>query len=345
MEDIYISKKKQAPQEFRIEFLEDPLPPPEPPKEEKPKKKHGFLKAVVSIFAVIFLFSSVFVFVFALLADYTREDLDSNEYVSVTELKNSPLVTNVLLMGVDGSVQDSSRSDSMILLSIDFLHADIKMSSFLRDSWVEIPSKGQKGKLNSACSIGGPQLVVDTIEYNFKVDVDHYVMVDFNMFTKIIDSFGGVEVEVTEKEAKFINRTTRQTVESGSNVHLNGEEALVYCRIRKLDSDYMRTYRQRKVISALIGKVKTTDISTLVQIVNNVFPLIKTDLNAFEITGLAYKSAASLLLFDIKQTRVPIDEHMKADTINGQWVEVIDLPATREYLQEFIYTNNIEIEE
>lgn len=341
MEDIYISKKRQVPQEIQFDFLEEPTPPPEPQNEEKPKKKHRFLKTIVSIFAVLFLFSSVFIFVFALFADYTKEDLKSNEYVSISELKNSPFVTNILLMGVDGSISDSSRSDSMILLSVDFAHADIKLSSFLRDSWVEIPSKGKKGKLNSACSIGGPQLVVDTIEYNFGVDIDHYVMVDFNMFTKIIDSFGGVEVEVTKKEASFINRTTRQTVESGSNVLLNGEEALVYCRIRKLDSDYMRTQRQRKVISALIEKVKTTDISTMIQIVNDVFPLVKTDLNALEITGLAYKSAASLLLFDIKQTRVPIDEHMRADTINGQWVEVIDLPATKEYLQEFIYTNKI----
>ena len=345
MEDIYISKKRQIPQEIQFDFLDEQAPPPEPQKEEKTKKKHRFLKVIASILAVIFIFSSVFIFTFALFADYTREDLDSNKYVSATELKNNPFITNILLMGVDGSVENSSRSDSMILLSIDLVHTDIKMSSFLRDSWVDIPSKSKKGKLNSACSIGGPQLVVDTIEYNFNVDIDHYVMVDFGMFTRIIDSFGGVEVEVTQKEASFINRTTRQTVNSGTNVLLNGEEALVYCRIRKLDSDYMRTFRQRKVITALIEKVKKTDISTLIQIVNDVFPLIKTDLNAFEITGLAYKSAASLLLFDIKQTRVPLDEHMKPSTINGQWVEVIDLPATKEYLQEFIYTNNIKEED
>ena len=345
MEDIYISKKKREPQEITFDFLDNPSSPPEPENEPPKKKKHRFLKVICSIILSLFLFSFVFIFVFASLSGYTRSDLDSNKYVSTFELKKSPLVTNILLIGVDGSVSESSRSDSMILVSFDFAHMKIKLTSFLRDSWVEIPSKGKKAKLNSACSSGGPQLVVDTLEYNFGVDIGHYVMVDFNMFTQIIDKFGGVDVEVTKKEANFINRTTRQTVESGSSVNLNGEEALVYCRIRKLDSDYMRTYRQRKVIGALIQKAKNTEISAMIQIMNEVFPLIRTDLSSFEITALAYKALASLLLADIEQTRVPIDEHMHPDTVNGQWVEVIDIDATKDYLCDFIYTNKIKTEE
>lgn len=154
----------------------------------------------------------------------------------------------------------------MILVSVDYKHAKIKLTSFLRDSWVEIPSKGKKAKLNAACAYGGPQLLVDTIEYNFHIDIDHYVMVNFEMFTQIIDNLGGVEVEVTEKEAKFIRNTTRhKDMESGDSVLLDGAKALVYCRIRKLDSDYMRTLRQRKVITALINKATETDIQTLLK--------------------------------------------------------------------------------
>ncbi len=345
MEDIYISKKKREPQEITFDFLEEPPSPTEPENEPPKKKKHRFLKVIGSVILSLFLFSFVFIFVFSSLSDYTRSDLDSNEYVSSFELKKSPFVTNILLIGVDGSVSESSRSDSMILVSFDFKHMKIKLTSFLRDSWVEIPSKGKKAKLNSACSTGGPQLVIDTLEYNFGVDIEHFIMVDFNMFTQIIDKFGGVEVEVTKKEADFINRTTRQKVESGSNINLNGEEALVYCRIRKLDSDYMRTYRQRKVIGALIQKARNTEISSMVQIINEVFPLIRTDLSSLEITTLAYKALASLILADIEQTRVPIDEHMHPDTVNGQWVEVIDIDAAKEYLCDFIYTNKIKTEE
>ena len=279
------------------------------------------------------------------MSGYTRNDLERNGYVSALELKSSPLVSNILLLGVDGSADSSSRSDSMILVSVDFAHMKIKLTSFLRDSWVEIPSKGKKAKLNSACSSGGAQLVVDTIEYNFGVDIDHYVMVDFDMFTQIIDSLGGVTVEVTEKEAKFINKTTRQTVESGENVTLNGDEALVYCRIRKLDSDYMRTYRQRKVISALISQAKKAGISALIDTMNKVFPLIQTDMSALEITGLVYKAGLGIVAFDIEQNRVPIDEHMEVGTRSGQWVEIVDIDAASEYLQDYIYTNKIRIEE
>ena len=347
MEDIYISKKRRQSENIDFVFLDEPTPPPPPEEEppEKKKKKHGFLKFTATVFIIIFLFSSTFIFVFAAMSGYTRNDLERNEYVSSLDLKSSPLVSNILLLGVDGSAESSSRSDSMILVSVDFAHMKIKLTSFLRDSWVEIPSKGKKAKLNSACSSGGAQLVVDTIEYNFGVDIDHYVMVDFDMFTQIIDSLGGVTVEVTEKEAKFINSTTRQTVESGKNVTLNGDEALVYCRIRKLDSDYMRTYRQRKVISALIGQAKKAGVSALIDTMNKVFPLIQTDMSALEITGLVYKAGLGVVAFDIEQNRVPIDEHMEVGTKNGQWVEIVDIDAASEYLQDYIYTNKIKIEE
>ncbi len=348
MEDIYISKKKRQSEDIDFVFLDEPSPPPPPHEEEPPKnkrKKHRFLKFIATVLIVVFLFTSTFIFVFAAMSGYTRNDLERNEYVSSLELKSSPFVSNILLLGVDGSAESSSRSDSMILVSVDFAHMKIKLTSFLRDSWVEIPSKGKKAKLNSACSNGGPQLVVDTIEYNFGVDIDHYVMVDFDMFTQIIDSLGGVTVEVTKKEAKFINSTTRQKVESGENVTLNGEEALVYCRIRKLDSDYMRTYRQRKVISALIGQAKKAGVLTLIDTMNKVFPLIQTDMSALEITGLVYKAGAGIIAFDIEQNRVPIDEHMEVGTKNGQWVEIVDIDAAKEYLQDYIYTNKINIED
>ncbi len=349
MDDIYISKNRKNAKDFIVEIPEDEFlsPPPEDkePPQKKKKKKHRFLRLIAKVVAVIFILSSAFIFLFAAASGYTRNDLEKNEYISSLQLKSSPLVTNILLLGVDGNADSSSRSDSMILVSVDFAHAKIKLTSFLRDSWVEIPSKGKKGKLNSACSYGGPQLVCDTIEYNFGVDIDHFVMVDFDMFTQIIDSLGGVEVEVTKKEADFINRTTRQNVDYGESIRLNGDEALVYCRIRKLDSDYMRTYRQRKVITALINQAKKAGISKLLETMRQIFPLIQTDMSPLEITALAYKAGAGIVAFDIEQNRVPVDEHMTPKTINGQWVEALDIEATKDYLIEYIYTNNIKIEE
>lgn len=336
--DIYIGRHRPQPQ---------PPAPQMPVSQPKKKKKHRLLKAAIITPIILFLAAAVFIFGFALTVDYTRNDLDKNEYISSADLSNSKQVTNVLFIGTDDATGNStSRSDSMMLISVDYKHGKIKLTSFLRDSWVEIPSKGKKAKLNAACAYGGPQLVVDTIEYNFHIDIDHYVMVNFDMFTQIIDNLGGVEVEVTDKEARFIRNTTRhKDMESGEKVLLDGAKALVYCRIRKLDSDYMRTARQRKVITALINKATETDIQTLFEAVNKVFPLLETDLNAAEITGLAFKAGFGIMAFDIQQTRAPIEEHMKATTIGGQWVEVLEMDNVRQYLYDFIYTNKIDPDE
>ncbi len=339
--DIFISKRDIYQQQQQRYYQ----PPVIPEKPEKPKKKRSFLKKLIIAFAAIAIAAFALVFAVAVSVDYTKVDLDKNEYISQSELSSSRQVTNILFLGVDDEAGGVSRSDSMILVSVDYKHGKIKLTSFLRDSWVEIPSKGKKAKLNASYAYGGPQLVVDTLEYNFHIDIDHYVMVDFEMFTQIIDELGGVEVDVTEKEAKFIRNTTRHKDMESGKVTLDGAKALVYCRIRKLDSDYMRTARQRKVISALIQKVAKTDIGTLIETVQTVFPLIQTDMNEAELTALAFKGGFGILAFDIQQTRAPIEEHMKASTVNGQWVEILELENVREYLYDFIYTDKIDPDE
>lgn len=323
---------------------------PEQPKKKKKKKKHRLLKALiitplVTVFTVLI---AVVALAYGLLSsiDYTQVDLEENQYIDSSELHHSSDVTNILFIGADDSSGGNSRSDSMMLISIDNKHKKIKLTSFLRDSWVEIPSKGKKAKLNAAFAYGGAQLTVDTLEYNFLIDIDHYVLVDFEMFTEIIDAVGGVEVEVTENEAKFIRNTTRfKEMESGEKVRLSGAEALVYCRIRKLDSDYMRTYRQRKVITALMEQAKEAEIKTLIDAIYDVFPLIQTDLDKKEILTLGIKGGYGLLAYEIQQTRAPIEEHMQADTINGQWVEVLELDKVREYLYDYIYTDKIKFDD
>lgn len=354
MDDIYISKsKKSSKQSFPVEIPEDEFQLGGEPgggkrgkkrKEKKARKKHRILKAIISLALIAFILSSALITTLALASGYSRGTLESNSYVSSSSLASSPLVTNILLIGVDGSV-GSSRSDSMILVSIDMLHFKIKLTSFLRDSWVEIPSRGSYAKLNAACTYGGAQLVVDTIEYNFGVDIAHYVLVDFDMFTQIIDKLGGVDVEVTSSESSFINRTTSCTVPAGDSVHLGGREALVYCRIRKLDSDRMRTYRQRKVISAIVKQARFAGPAKLIDTATDVFPLIETDMNALEITALAQKGIAAMLLYDIEQSRVPQDSDSSGAVKSGQDVVELDLDASRQYLYDFIYTSKIDPEE
>lgn len=337
MKDIYISKNHNDDPE-EIDVFSDSSQASEHEEQRTPRRKKHRLRKLLCIIIVILLIPSLPIMGASAISGYTRNDLKRNEYVSLTDVTRNPLVANILLLGVDGEKGQSSRSDSMILVSIDFVHRKIKLTSFLRDCWVEIPSKDKKAKLNASYAYGGAQLVKDTIEYNYGVGIDHYIKVDFNMFKTIIDRLGGVEVEVTEKESDFINRTTRQRVESGKSVHLNGEEALVYCRIRKLDTDYMRTFRQRKVITALLDKAKKSSITDLITMAREVFPLIETDLSPSEIAVLAYKGMAALLGFELVQIRVPTDEQMRTETVGGQWVEIADMNAVREYMHDFIYT-------
>ncbi|MBQ4245143.1 MAG: LCP family protein [Clostridia bacterium] len=319
-----------------------PVPPPQQDNKKGKKKKGCFrpVRIIAAILVLMFIGSFFAVLLCAGFSGYTKTSLKHNEYIRSSQLANDPFIQNILLIGVDGADgTDSLRSDSMMLVSVDLRHGKIKLTSFMRDSWVFIPDY-KYSKLNAAFSHGGAQLVADTIEYNFKVDIDDYVLVNFTMFTEIIDALGGVDVEVTEKEARFINRTTRQTVDSGPSVHLNGEEALVYCRIRKLDSDYMRTYRQRKVIKALMNEISLSSLPSLLSVISRVLPKVETNMNPVKIAFLAYKGGFSALFFKIESTRIPTDDYSRDTTIGGQSVVEIDVDANADYLYNFIYNDS-----
>ena len=315
---------------------------PAPKNNKKSKKTFGPVRKIALILVIIFTVSYLLTVCGAMFSGYGKLSLKNNSYITFSQLHYNPFIKNILLIGVDGDdSSDSLRSDSMILVSLDTIHGKIKLSSFLRDSWVQIP--GHKfAKLNAAYAMGGAQLLVDTIEYNFKVNINDCILVDFTMFKDIIDATGGIDIEVTPAEARFINRTTRHTVNSGESVHLNGEEALVYCRIRKLDSDYMRTYRQRKVIKALLDKTKNGDLLKTVTAFFKVIPKIQTNMNPFEIACVAYRAGFSALFFDIASTRIPTDSTSWSGTEGTQSVVELDVPANANHLYEFIYTASSE---
>lgn len=178
------------------------------------------------------------------------------------ELRHSPNVINVLLVGLDSedALTKGGRSDSMILASLNKKTKKIYLTSFFRDTWtyMNIGGNDRYNKMNAAYFYGSDDALIDTIEKNFKIDIDYYCAVDFTSFTDIINALGGLTVEVQQYEAEYINRTTVHTIDYGEKVKLNGWEALVFARIRKSDgdSDVSRTRRQRQVISALIESAR-----------------------------------------------------------------------------------------
>lgn len=244
-------------------------------------------------------------------------------------------IVNILLIGQDRRPGESrARSDSMILCTFNKETGKLVMTSFLRDLWVEIPGYGNN-RLNAAYSAGGMGLLNQTLERNFGIIVDGNIEVDFSQFSQIVDLLGGVEIELRQDEANLINRECGSSLSAGLQT-LYGKEALAYARIRKLDadSDFSRTNRQRKVLTSLVEKFKDSDRNTLLKLLNQVLPMVTTDMTQSEIIGLAMEVFPLLMNLEIGSQRIPADGAFHYATISGMSVVAADMDAARQYLLE-----------
>lgn len=272
------------------------------------------------------------------LQNYTSTTLAKNEYISDSELKSDSAVTNILLMSVDNeNTSDNTRSDSMILLSIDTKHSKLKVTSFLRDMYITVPGHGET-KLTHACaySDGGPQLTCDTIELNFGVKIDAYAKIGYDVFRTVIDDVGGITIpEIDETESKALKKEGVE-VEPGTNIHLNGWCALKYCRIRKGQTDFERTERQRRTISLVLQQMKTLSPKELIKLVKDVADKIECSIPKNELLSIGLK-ALPCLANDIEQTHIPTDGAWEYGTRDGMSVVLVNLEKNKEYLAEFVY--------
>ena len=316
-----------------------------PPSRRKRKKNSGankaknIFRAIIAVILVAVIGAGCFVG--NAMGKVTYDDKRKNQYVSRSDLAHSSSVTNILLLGVDArnpKDDTASRSDSMMLISIDRAHNCVKMVSFLRDTWVYIPCIDKKQRLNAACQYDGYNGVVDTIEYNFVIDIDGYVVADFEMFKVLVDSIGGVEVEVSEKEAKEVTshkgRYGNVKLDAGK-YKLTGEQALAYCRIRKIDTDFMRAYRQRTVMQAILKSVKSANPIKLVSMASKAAPYIETNLSKTKIISSGLKALPCI--GDMAEVRVPFDGTWQYATIGGASVITIDVDKNKEQLKDLIY--------
>lgn len=312
-------------------------------KKSSKKNTSKGMKAVVAVIcAVAILFTSVFAYGYNAIGkiNYDKEFKEKNQYITSSELNKSSKVENVLFIGSDArSEVQGMRSDTMILFSIDKKHKKIKLTSFLRDSLVYIPSQERNRKLNAACSVGGAQLVCDTLEYNFKTEINKYVLVDFEAFTKFIDLLGGLTVKgVTEAEAKYLRDTVKIVYAKKGTNWFSGAATLWYCRIRYLDNDFKRTERQRKVISAIVKKVSRTNPAKLLKIVDEIMPMVTTNLTRNELVSLGAGAFLKFLRYDIKQHQIPADGTWSNASVYGEGsVLKMDIDKNAELLKEFLY--------
>lgn len=306
------------------------------------KKRVSAGKVAGIIFAVIvLLIGGLFAYGYYALGkiSYDTKLVDENQYISEKSLASSNDVRNILFIGSDARGEVSGqRSDTMMLFSIDKKNKKLKLTSFLRDSYVCIPSSGYYNKLNASFSFGGVQLAIDTLEYNFKVKIDDYILVDFDAFVKFIDLMGGLTIEgVTKEEAKYLRDVVKIKAKAGTN-HWNGWHTLWYCRIRYLDDDFNRTARQRKVISAIIEKVTKTNPVKLMKIMEEVLPLIQTNISRNELVSLAVGAMTSYLRYDVLQHRVPAEGTWSNKSVSGVGdVLYMDLDENAKLLKNFVY--------
>ena len=237
-------------------------------------------------------------------------------------------VTSVLIIGTDGrSDDDTGRSDTMILVSINKHTKKICMTSFMRDSYVNIPGHGWD-KLNAAYNYGGPELVMDTIENNFYVRIDDYVCINFNSFASIVDSVGGIDIEVSDSEAEAINVILQSEVNelmgddkmddmlsSGGKLHLNGKQALAYSRIRYVgNADFERTERQRTVMEKIIKKMRSFKPTYIKKLTNNVMPQLTTNMKTLDLYLLSLR-VPFIMKYDFVQVQVPAEDTYYSDNV------------------------------
>lgn len=254
---------------------------------------------------------------------------------------------NLLLIGTDSySETTRGRSDTTILVQMDTEKKTIKMVSFLRDMYVKIPGRGSN-RINASYAKGGAKLLIKTLEQNFGVTVDAYVAVNFDRLVNVIDAIGGVEVEVSEAERVQVNSILRfyntkigadesdQLLNESGTQLLTGKQALCFSRIRKIDSDFNRTSRQRKVIEAAFHKVMDLDMISLSALVIQNMDAVETDLglsDALELVPMALVAKNATF----SSLTIPVDGGYSNRTIDGMAVLVPNLKKNVQAIQKFL---------
>lgn len=228
--------------------------------------------------------------------------------------KDSGLI-NILLIGQDRREEDRARSDSILLCTLCPNTKKITVTSFLRDLYVDIPGY-ESNRLNAAYAIGGMDLLRQTMEENFSLYIDGCLEADFTRFPQIIDSLGGVTIELRQDEAELINKSVTGALSEGTHL-LSGSQALVYSRIRSLDADgdFSRANRQRKLVASVLDRYREADLLTILNTVVDTLPMISTDLSKRQILKLTAKLFPMLNEPMISSQQIPMDGTYRFDTI------------------------------
>jgi cell envelope-related function transcriptional attenuator common domain len=312
-----------------------------------PRKKRGgakrFLLGLLSLILIVALAAIGYaLFMFSRLdrsdAGNTASYVAQPSAAPAWSVKSDSDITNILLIGIDKNEDGSDgRSDTNMLISIDNKTKAIRLVSFLRDTYLEIPTVG-KSKLNAAFAHGGPALTMQTLENNYRINIDKYISVNSDNFSAIIDKMGGLDINMNKALCDAENRNMGSHLKPGVN-HLNGRLALYYARIRETDSDFGRTGRQREVVELMIKKFRSLNPLEENTIVYEYLPYVKTNLEPTDSEFLSLVSnAGSIPKYQMKTMHVPNEGTYKDETIKGVGAVLVpNLEKNCKLLREFIY--------
>ena len=263
-------------------------------------------------------------------------EVDKND-VGITEEveeKLSPYsnsIINIALFGVDSADVSTGRSDSIIIATIDTIHKKLKLTSVMRDSYVNISGIGND-KINHAYAFGGPQLAIKTLNENFNLNIEDFVAVNFDSLPKIIDMIGGVTVDITSEEVSHI-----PGISSAGTYNLNGAQALSYSRIRyATGGDYVRTERQRTILTKIFEKILTINPMKYPSLLNEVLPMVQTSLDYSKILELGTE-VLKMGVTTLEQERFPLDGYCQGEMINGVYYLTFNKALTVEQLYNYIF--------
>lgn len=281
---------------------------------------------------------------------------ENNLGISAEAAKLPKGVTNIALFGIDSRSRDalnrtealSGRSDTIIVLSINTDDNTIKLTSILRDSWVYIDN-GKKyknyNKLNAAYSIGGPELAIRTINSQYGLNIADYVALSLLQLQEVIDVMGGIDIHITEAERIALNGLANsegynvKPLNKAGYVHLDGGQAMMYSRIRKIDSEEVRVLRQQKVLNCLFEKAKQLPVSQYPGMLREILQYVETSLSYDEIFN--FSPILTKGNIKLQSTSVPGDKVIAEggvfDDTRGGWVWKYDLKEAKDYMMEWIY--------
>jgi len=260
---------------------------------------------------------------------------------------------NVLFLGADARNMTDyrGRTDTIMILSINEELGEAKLTSIMRDTWVSIPGR-KNNKINAANVFGGPELAVKTVNESFGTDIENYILINMSDLTDIVDLMGGVDVVVSASERKVANNYINDAKKSFTKerfdsydythisgegtLHLNGIQAMAYCRDRYSDSDFGRVMRAQEVMLAMAKNAQNMTIEEILPIAETAKTYVQTNLTDDQVKALAV-AVMTIEPETVEQYRLPADGAYKSGTFDGTWMIKADLEKNAQLLKAFIY--------